>query len=134
MFLILHKLFDFVSIDPDKCTRGITNKTRIANAFTDAIKDLANMNSNLCIRSKMEKRGICKLKFIAGTYCCKSYRSSMNNFNKLQREKRHQLYIKQKWNDRFHDDFHTWSFSILPFSIFYYCSHQNGNFTIHLRI
>ena len=94
----LNKLFDFVSIDPDKCTRGITNKTRIANAFTDALKDLANMNSNLSVRSKIEQRGICKLKFIAGTYCYKSYRSSMNSYNKLQREKRHQLYMKQKWN------------------------------------
>ena len=94
----MRKLFDFVSIDPTKCTRGITNKTRIANAFTDALKDLSNINANLEVRSKIEKRGICKSKFIAGTYCYKSYRQSMNNYNKSQREKRHQLYIKQKWN------------------------------------
>ena len=35
--------------------------------------------------------------------------------------------------DQFHDGFHTRSFSILPFSIFSYCSYQNENFTIHPR-
>ena len=36
--------------------------------------------------------------------------------------------------DQFHDDFHTWSFSILSFSRFQHCSCQNEDFTIHLRI
>ena len=36
--------------------------------------------------------------------------------------------------DRFHDDFHTTSFSGLPFLMFQYCAYQNENFTIHLQI
>ena len=36
--------------------------------------------------------------------------------------------------DQFHHDFHTRSFSGLPFSMFQYCSYQNENFTIHLQI
>ena len=36
--------------------------------------------------------------------------------------------------DRFHDDFHTRSFSGLPFLMFQYWSYQNENFTIQLQM
>ena len=83
-------LFSFVSVNRN--LKGDKIKDRIANAIKSALKDLTDSNRDLEKRINKHKRGIIKLKLIAGTYIYRPFREG-KAYNADEMEKRHKLYI-----------------------------------------